>query len=50
MHDPIKKEHVNVCVCTSALCVTGVEDSIEQILLTDQTDLCHILLPVFRGQ
>lgn len=45
-----------VCVCvflcayTSALGVTGIENSIEQILLTDETDLCHILLPVFGSQ
>lgn len=45
---------VSVCVCvrrcTSALGVTGMEDCIEQILLTDQTDFCHILLLVFRDQ
>lgn len=41
---------VHVCRRTSAMGVTGMEDSIEQILLTDQTDFCHILLPVFRCQ
>lgn len=44
MHDPL--------VCgghTSALGVTDMEDGIEQILLTDETDFCHILLLVFRA-
>lgn len=43
-------KHVCLCGCTSALGVTGIENSIEQILLTDETDFCHILLPVFRSQ
>lgn len=36
------------CVCpTSALGVAGKEDGVQQILLTNEADLCHVLLPAF---
>lgn len=44
-----QETHVRMCGRTSALSIARMKDGIQQILFTDETYFCHILLPVFRG-